>query len=108
SGGEVGPIAAAASVRQDISMDDQSLPPPLALFRLVTGYYVSRAIGVVARLGIADLLSAGPCTSEELAGATGTHSSALRRVLRLLVGAGVLCENDEGRFALTQIGQCLR
>jgi hypothetical protein len=37
-------------------MSTQELPAPFALFRMVTGYYVSRAIYVAAKLGIADLL----------------------------------------------------
>jgi hypothetical protein len=37
----------------------QQLPPSMALFRLVTGYYPSRAIHVAAKLGIAGLLSHG-------------------------------------------------
>ena len=34
-------------------MTTPELPPSLAVFRMVTGYYVSRAIWVVATLGIA-------------------------------------------------------
>ena len=69
---------------------NQDLPPPIALFRLATGYYVSCAIHAVARLGIADRLKDGPQSHEALAIATGTHAAALRRVLRLLASAGVL------------------
>jgi deoxycytidylate deaminase len=41
-------------------MAPQELPPPLALLRMVTGYYVSCAIHVAAKLSIADLMSEGP------------------------------------------------
>ena len=34
-------------------MSTQELPPPFALFRMITGYYVARAIHVAAKLGIA-------------------------------------------------------
>ena len=84
------------------------LPPPLALFRMATGYYVSRAIWVVAKLGIADLLAAGPREVAELAVATETHAPSLRRVLRLLASVGVFVEEEDGRIALTPIGECLR
>lgn len=84
------------------------LPPPLALFRMATGYYVSRALWVVARLGIADLLAAGPSHVAELAAATETHAASLRRVLRLLASVGVFAEGEDGRVALTPIGECLR
>ena len=89
-------------------MPEQELPPPSALYRMVTGYYVSRAVHVAARLGIADLLAEGPGSCDELAKATGTHADSLRRVLRLLASAGVLVEEEDGRFALTPIGACLR
>jgi O-methyltransferase domain/Dimerisation domain len=89
-------------------MSSQELPPPFVLFRMVTGYYVSRAIHVAARLGIADLLAEGPRDHDELAKATGTHADSLRRVLRLLASAGVLLEEEDGKFALTPIGACLR
>jgi hypothetical protein len=65
------------------------LPPPLQLFRMVTGYYVSRALYVVATLGVADRLANGPRGHEELAKETATHAPALRRVLRLLASVGV-------------------
>jgi SAM-dependent methyltransferase len=84
------------------------LPPPLALFRLVTGYYVSRALWVVAKLGVADLLATGPSDAAALATATGTHAGSLRRVLRLLASVGVFAEQADGRMALTPIGECLR
>jgi hypothetical protein len=89
-------------------MSTQELPPPFALFRMVTGYYVSRAIYVAARLGIADLLAEGRRSHDELAKATGAHADSLRRVLRLLASAGVFIEEDDGKFALTPIGACLR
>ena len=89
-------------------MSTQQIPPPFALFRMVTGYYVSRAIYVVAKLGIADHLSEGPCRVDDLAAATGTHAPSLKRVLRLLASVGVFTEEADSRFALTPIGACLR
>ncbi len=89
-------------------MTTPELPPPLALFRMVTGYYVSRAIWVAATLGLADQLSAGPRDAGDLAKATDTHAPSLRRVLRLLASAGVFAEDADGRFSLTPISQCLR
>ena len=89
-------------------MSTQQIPPSFALFRMVTGYYVSRAIYVVAKLGIADHLSEGPRRVDDLAAATGTHAPSLKRVLRLLASVGVFTEEADSRFALTPIGACLR
>jgi SAM-dependent methyltransferase len=80
----------------------------MVLFRMVTGYYLSRAVHVAAELGIADALRDGPLDHGTLAARTATHAPSLRRVLRLLVGAGVLGEEADGRFALTPVGACLR
>jgi hypothetical protein len=89
-------------------MSAQDVPPPFALFRMISGFYVSRAIHVMARLGIADILSNGPADAEELARRTKTHAPSLKRVLRLLVAAGVATEDERGQFGLTAIGVCLR
>jgi hypothetical protein len=89
-------------------MTGQELPPPFALYRMITGFYISRAIHVVARLDIAEFLRDGPLDAEELARRSKVHARSLRRVLRLLVTAGVFAEEDDGRFALTPIGEHLR
>jgi SAM-dependent methyltransferase len=86
----------------------EGLPPPMALFRMASGFYVSRAIHVAAKLGIADLLAEGPQSYGELAKVTGTHAPSLRRMLRLLASVAVFAEEADGKFALTPIGACLR
>jgi len=73
-----------------------------------TGHYVSHALCVAAKLGIADLHGDGPRPYAELAQATGTHAPSLHRLLRLLASSGVLVEADAGTFSLTPVGECLR
>jgi hypothetical protein len=82
--------------------------PTVTLRRLANGYQVTQAIHVAATLGIADLLRDGPRDSEALARETATHAPSLHRVLRALASVGVLHEDEDGRFALTAIGECLR
>jgi hypothetical protein len=89
-------------------MNTPALPPPLALYRMATGHYVSSAVHVAAELGLADLLASGPRHHEDLARETGTHAPSLNRVLRLLAGAGVVTEEPDGRFALAPLGESLR
>ena len=84
------------------------LPPHLALFQMVTGHYLSRAIYVAAKLGIADLLNNGPQSSEDLAKATATHAPSLNRLMRMLSSAGIFAEEENGSFSLTPIGAWLR
>jgi SAM-dependent methyltransferase len=82
--------------------------PRLKLFQLLTGHYVSHALYVAAKLGIADLLADGPRPYADLAEATKTHAPSLHRLLRLLASSGVLVEADADAFALTPVGECLR
>ena len=71
---------------------EHDLPPPAAMMGLITGYWVSQAVGVVARLGVADQLGSGPRSSDELALAVGADPQSLYRVLRLLASLGVFAE----------------
>ena len=70
--------------------------------------HVPQALHAVAVLGIADLLTDGPKSSDQLAQATGSHARTLYRVLRTLVAAGVFAEDKSGRFHLTALGRPLR
>jgi SAM-dependent methyltransferase len=74
---------------------------------LVTGYWVSQAVGVIAQLGVADQLAAGPRGSDELARAVDAEPRALYRVLRLLASLGVFEEASPGSFGLTSLGETL-
>jgi hypothetical protein len=47
----------------------QAVPPSFALFQMITGKFVSRAVYAAARLRLADLLADGPRTAAELAAA---------------------------------------
>jgi hypothetical protein len=78
------------------------------LYQIAIGHYFSRALQVAAKLGLADLLAAGPRDAAELARESGTHAPALRRVMRLLASAGVFEEREDGRFALLPLGEPLR
>jgi SAM-dependent methyltransferase len=80
----------------------------MILFQMATGFYLSRALYVATKLGIADRLADGPRPAAELAEQTHTNAAALNRVLRLLASAGVFSEEVDGRMALAPLGECLR
>jgi len=84
------------------------LPPGVQLYQLGVGHYVSRALYVAAKLGIADAMGDGPRDHRELAQTTGTHAPSLNRMLRLLASVGVFEEQEGGRFGLTPLGDLLR
>jgi SAM-dependent methyltransferase len=84
------------------------VPPAAAMMGLITGYWVSQAVGVVALLGVADQLGEGPRGSDDLARAVGANPQALYRVLRLLASLGVFAEVAPDSFALTPLSETLR
>jgi ubiquinone/menaquinone biosynthesis C-methylase UbiE len=62
---------------------------------------------VTARLGIADLLAAGPRSAEDLAAATGADAPALRRLLSALGSVDICRQRDDGCFEMTPLGALL-
>jgi O-methyltransferase domain/Dimerisation domain len=78
------------------------------LMGIARGYQRSQALAVAAELGIADLVGDGSRSAADLAAATGTEAGALYRLLRALASIGVFCEDDDGRFVLTAMGDLLR
>jgi hypothetical protein len=72
------------------------------------GFLTTQLLYVAAKLGVADVLAAGPRTGPQLAGAVGADPDLLTRVLRGLVLEDVLAEVDGGRLVLTELGERLR
>ncbi|TDV57582.1 methyltransferase [Actinophytocola oryzae] len=72
------------------------------------GYLLPAALRVAASARIAEHLSDGPLTPEQLAERSGTHADHLRRVLRFLATRDVFREDEEGRFHLTTAASVLK
>jgi hypothetical protein len=81
--------------------------PALRLLHLLNGSFVTQAISVAARLGVADQLADGPRDVTDLAGAMGAHAPSLYRLLRGLTDLGILTELPGEKFALTPLGEPL-
>ena len=71
-------------------------------------YSVAIALRAVSDIGVADHLTEGARPVAELAAATGTDATALRRTLRVLCDKGVFDEVEPGCYGLTATGQLLR
>jgi hypothetical protein len=82
--------------------------PPELMNRMITGYWTTQALYVAAKLGIADLLTHGPRSADDLAQATNVHAPSLYRLLRGLASTGVFAEDGTARFSLTPLAECLR
>ena len=81
--------------------------PTQVMMQLITGYWISQAVGVAAHLGIADALSAGPRTSDELGQSLGAHPNSVYRLMRLLSSIGVFGQQGDDRFTLNALGETL-
>jgi len=89
-------------------MEPGSVPPPVVLLRMMTGYWQAKALAVAAELGLADLLRDGPRTTASLAELCKVDADSLRRLLRALASAGVFVQTDQDLFALTPMADLLR
>jgi hypothetical protein len=83
-------------------------PSPPDLFQMATGYWVSQAIYVAAKLGIADFLKDGPRSCVSLATATGADATSLFRLMRALASVGVFSHVQGDCFALSRLGESLQ
>lgn len=102
-------VDAAKWLSKGLSRVQRKLAPASAsLLELVSAAWRPHAIWVVAELGIADHLEAGPLSVAELAKRTSTNADALARVLRPLAHDGILAMPERDTFALTALSQPLR
>lgn len=94
-----------ANKNADVS---SAVPPQVMLLQMIVGSWVTQALYVAAKLGVADLLSDGPKNCDHLAAATGSNSQSLYRVMRALASVGVFLEVEDRKFQLTPISESLR
>jgi hypothetical protein len=75
---------------------------------MATGYWISQAIYVAAKLGIADLLREGPLSCVTLAASTGSDAQALFRLMRALSSVGIFSQYGRDCFALSRLAEGLQ
>jgi hypothetical protein len=78
------------------------------LFRMLTGFMRTQALSVVAKLGVADVVSTTPMDAAEIAARVGVHEQSLYRLLRFLATEGVFAEVESRRFTETALSNGLR
>jgi len=84
-------------------LHDRMVPAQLPLFERTLGIVDTKAMAVVAELGIADRLADSPVDAATLAAQTGSDPDALERLLRYLVARGVFRRDRAGRYRNTRI-----
>jgi hypothetical protein len=77
------------------------------MLNMMTSYWISQAIYVAAKLGIADLVQNGPVRHETLAVASASDAPSLYRLLRALASVGIFAETSPGCFGLTPLAEVL-
>ncbi len=82
-------------------------PPPVQMIQMLSGFQVSQALYVAAKLGVPDLLVDGPRPADALASDLDCDPIALSRLLRTLASFGVFTESAEGAYDLTALGATL-
>ncbi len=84
-----------------------TVPASVAVMELGFGGWLTQALVAAVRLGVADALSDGPLTADEVAHRVGTDPRATYRLMRALASNSVLKLRRDGRFALTRTGRAL-
>jgi hypothetical protein len=88
-----------------VTVDAQSLG---AMMDLATGSWRAQVVHAYAALGIADELSAGAMSADELATRLSVDRPALVRLLRAGIGLGLLNKDDRACYAATPLLATLR
>jgi hypothetical protein len=102
-------VRAALALRQGLlRLADALFPAELAIFERALGATDTILIGLAARLGITDLLEAGPLSATEIAGRLGLNADRTHRFLRALATRGVYSLARDGRFSNNRLSQALR
>jgi hypothetical protein len=78
------------------------------LRKLISDYFLPRALYAATSLDVAECLAGGPMTADEIAERVGAHGPSLYRVLRALATAEVFQEDEHGRFVNTPLSELLR
>jgi len=83
------------------------IAPEERIWLLLRGALATRALGVVAGLGVAEALLSGPSSVDELAQESGADPDALHRLLRALASEGVFAEEAPRVYRNTAASELL-
>jgi len=82
--------------------------PQETVWELARGALAARALGIAADLGVAEALSAGRRSVDELAREVGADPDSLYRIMRALASVGVFTEEEPRTFGNTESSELLR
>lgn len=82
-------------------------PAEVVMLELVTGAWLSQAVGAACSLGVPEALAQGPLFIAELAARVGADPGALERLLLALCDCGVFARRRDGRIAHNRLSRTL-
>lgn len=90
------------------NLPNRLTPPPFRVMQISSGFWLSRALYVAARLDIATVLGDGMLEAAEIAQRVGANADATARLLRLLAAIGVFEESGPQTYRNNKLSACLR
>lgn len=84
------------------------LNPAIEMREMITGFWLSQAIYVAAKLNLAELIGDSEKSSDELSRICQTNSEMIYRLLRALASRGIFKETSPGKFVATSKSNWLR
>lgn len=72
-----------------MSLGRRMFPPDYVMMEFASSFWVAKAIGVAADIGIADILKDKPLHIAEIAQLSNTHQPSLLRLMRVLTGNSI-------------------
>jgi hypothetical protein len=81
--------------------------PEETIWNVLRGALTTRALGIVAELGVHQALAEGPRSVEDIAHDAGADEDALHRLLRALASDGIFAEEGRGVFRNTPASELL-
>ncbi len=78
------------------------------LFDMLAGFMRTQALSVIAKLGVADVVSTEPMDVADVARRVAAHEPSLYRLMRFLATEGVFAEVEPRRFTETALSNGLR
>jgi O-methyltransferase domain/Dimerisation domain len=100
---------AVESVRSALlRVTSKMLPPAPSVLDMTMGFATAQTILAAVKLGIADVLAAGPLTAADIAERIDADPVATHRLLRALAMQSIFSQRRDGRFQMTSLAQALR
>jgi len=82
-------------------------PASVNIMEMTQGFYISRAIGLAAKLKLSDYLENGNKSISELALLSNCHEESLYRLMRMLASQGVFIEKKNKVFANNNLSRTM-